>query len=60
MIRSNVYDYSDTYFLVELQPLLDQKMMMLQNCMLFTDCISNINNTEIDNAKGYRCFDATV
>ena len=27
------------------------KEVVLENCSLFTDCISEINNTQIDNAK---------
>ena len=29
------------------------KNMIIRNCALFTDCISEINNTQIDNAKEF-------
>ena len=29
----------------------NDKEVLFKNCALFTDCISEINNTQIDNAK---------
>ena len=47
-----------TYLQVELQQLLEQeqagereKLVIFKNCVPFTDCITEINNTQIDNAK---------
>ena len=39
------------------------KEVIYKNCAPFTDCISQVNNTEIDNAKDadlVRCCDADV
>ena len=65
MIRSNLYDYSDAYILVsgtititgagaddsEKQADERNKGVIFKNCAPFIECISNINNTQIDNAK---------
>ena len=66
MIRSNLYDYSDVCILVSGTITItgagaddddakredeQHKGIEFQNCGLFTDCISKINNTQIDNAK---------
>ena len=44
MLRSSLTDYSDTYILVS-------GTVVFENCAPFTDCISEINNTQIENAK---------
>ena len=60
MLKSNLRDYSDAHILVSgtktvpnpeivVNPSNRKKMT---NCTSFTDCISEINNIQIDNAKG--------
>ena len=63
--NSSLWDYSHAYKLVEgtitvvwLEPDIAAKatnrgdrQTIIKNCTLFTDCISEINNTEINNAK---------
>ena len=65
MFRSSLCDYSDAYILVsgtititgagadDAAKRLDErnKGVIFKNCAPFTDCISEINNTQIDNAK---------
>ena len=65
MLRSSLCDYSDTYILVsgtititgagadDAAKRLDErnKGVIFKNCAPFTDCISEINNTQTDNAK---------
>ena len=65
MLRSSLCDYSDAYILVsgtititgagadDAAKRLDErnKGVIFKNCAPFTDCISEINNTQIDNAK---------
>ena len=61
MIRSNLCHYSDTYIHVEgsiqsqtlelaATPNNRNKKVILQNCAPFTNCISKINNTQVDDA----------
>ena len=63
MLRSSLFDYSDAYILVK--GTIDvnstaaadanandtDKKLIFKNCVPFTNCISEINNTQIDNAK---------
>ena len=63
MLRSSLCDYSDAYILVKENITVnnaagdgadannDNKKVIFKNCAPFTDCISKINNTDIDNAK---------
>ena len=65
MLRSRLCDYSDAYILLsgtitftragadDTGKLLDgrNKGVIFKNCAPFTDCLSEINNTQIDNAK---------
>ena len=65
MVRSSLCDCCDTYILVrgtititgveadDAAKRLDgrNKWVIFKNCAPFTDCISEINNTQIDNAK---------
>ena len=61
MLRSSLCDYSDAYILVSETITitgagarrLDEinKRVMFKNCAPFTDCLSETNNTQIDNAK---------
>ena len=65
MLRSHLFDYSDAYILVsetitiigagadDVAKQLDgkNKGAILKNCARFNNCISEINNTQIDNAK---------
>ena len=65
MLRSSLCDYSDTYILKsgtititgavadDAAKQLDErnKRVVFKNCAPFTDCISEINNTQLDNAK---------
>ena len=62
MLRSSLCDYSDVYILVKGNVSvnntaaegtaainIDKKVIFI-NCVPFTNCISKINNTQIDNA----------
>ena len=66
MVKSSLCDYCDVYILVirgtitvvgvgataaARQTGRNDKQVILQNCALFTDCISKINKTQLDNAK---------
>ena len=61
MLKSSLCDYSDGYILVSgtitvaAQPghnaNNNDKGVVLENCTSFTDCISEINNAQTDNAK---------
>ena len=61
MLRSSSCDYSDACILVKGtismavqagdNPNNGNKEVVFKNCTLFADCISEINNTQIDNAK---------
>ena len=63
MLKSSLCDYSDAYILVKGTITLTNtaaqgaaanntnKKVILKNCAPFTNCISETNNTQIDNAK---------
>ena len=61
MLRSSLCDYSDAYILVSATITLPNTVAagaaasnvknIIKNCAPFTNCISEINNTQIDNAK---------
>ena len=65
MLRSSLYDYSDAYILSKGKIAIAgagahaaarkaderNKVVILKNCPPFINCKSEINNTEIDNAK---------
>ena len=63
MLKSTLYDYSDAYILVKGTISVNNtaaqgaaanntnKNVIFKNCAPFTNCISEINNTQIDNAK---------
>ena len=65
MLKSSLCDYSDTYILVKGKITITggrdnaaarqaderDKGVAFKNCAPFTNCISEINNTQIDNAK---------
>ena len=63
MLRSSLYDYSDACILVKGNITVNNtaadgaaanntnKEVIFKNCAQFTNCISKINNTDIDNAK---------
>ena len=62
MLRSSLCDYSDAYILVKghisinntgtpAAPNNRNKKVIFKNCAPFTNCISKINNTQIDNAE---------
>ena len=63
MLRSSLCDYSDAYILVKGNITVNNtaadgattnntgKKVIFKNCTPFTNCISKINNTQIDNAK---------
>ena len=63
ILRSSLCDYSDAYILVEgnisvnntaaaaAVPNIRNKEVIFKNCAPFTNCISKINNTQIDNAE---------
>ena len=59
MLRSSLCDYSDAYILVKGNISVNNtaaadntnKKVIFKNCAPFTDYISKINNTQVDNAK---------
>ena len=63
MVKSSLCDYSDAYILVKGTITVNNtaaqdaaanntnKKVIFKNCAAFTNCISEINNTQIDNAK---------
>ena len=63
MLRSSSCDYSDAYILVKGTNTVNNtaaadadannsnKKVIFTNCAPFTNCISEINNTQVDNAK---------
>ena len=63
MLRSSLCDYSDAYILVKGNITVNNtaadgaaanntnKKVIFKNCAPFTNCISEINNTQIDNAE---------
>ena len=63
MLRSSLCDYSDVYILFKGNISLNNtagaaananntdKNIIIKNCAPFTDCISKINNIQVDNAK---------
>ena len=63
MLKSSLCDYSDAYILVKGTITANNtaaqgaaanntnKKVIFKNCAPFTNCISEINNTQIDNAK---------
>ena len=63
MLKSSLCDYSDAYILVKGNITYNNtaaagtaanntnKKVIYKNCAPFTNCISEINNTQIDNAK---------
>ena len=63
MLRSRLCDYGDAYILVKGNITVNNtaadgaaanntnKKVIFKNCAPFTNCISKINNTQIDNAE---------
>ena len=63
MLRSSLYDYSDAYILVKGNITVNNtaaagaaatntnKKVIFKNCAPFTNCVSKINNTQIDDAE---------
>ena len=63
VLRSSLYDYSDAYILVKGNMTVNNttaegaaanntnKKVIFKNCAPFTDCISKMYNTQVDNAK---------
>ena len=63
MLRSSLCGYSDAYILVKGNISVNNtagagadanntdNKVIFKNCAPFTDCISKINNTQVDNAK---------
>ena len=63
MLRSSLYDYSDAYITVKGNITVNNtadagaaadntnKRVIFKNCAPFINCISKINNTQIDNAE---------
>ena len=64
MLKSSLCDYSDAYILVkgtitvtntaaaDVDANNTNKKVIFKNCAPFTNCISEINNTQVDNVKG--------
>ena len=67
MLKSSLYDYSYAYILIKenmsITPVPpsavnqnnNDKEVVFKNCAPFTDCISEINNTQTDNTKDVYC-----
>ena len=63
MLKSSLCDYSDAYILVKGTITVNKtaavgantnnsnKKVIFKNCAPFTNCLSEINNTQVDNAK---------
>ena len=63
MLKSSLCDYSDTYIIVKGEIIVDDtlaagaaanntnKKVIFKSCAPFANCISKINNTQVDNAK---------
>ena len=63
ILKSSLFDHSDAYILVKGNITVNNtaaadvdanntnKKVIFKNCALFTNCISETNNTQIDNAK---------
>ena len=62
MLRTSLCDYSDAYVLVSATITVpntvaagaatnNRKEIIIKNCASFTNCIGEINNIQIDNAK---------
>ena len=63
MLSSSLWDYTDAYILVKGNITVNNnaavgaaanntnKKVTFKNCATFTNCISKINNTQIDNAE---------
>ena len=63
MLKSSLCDYSDVYILVnwtitvtnivvaDVDANNTNKKVTFKNCAPFTDCINEINNTQVDNVK---------
>ena len=63
ILKSSLCDYSDAYVLVKVNNIVGNtaaadadanntnKKVIFKNCTPFTNCISEINNTQVDNAK---------
>ena len=63
MLRSSLCDSSDAYILIKGNISVNNtagagaaasnigKKVIFKNCAPFTDCVSKINNTQVDNAK---------
>ena len=64
MLRSSLCDYSDAYKLMSATITVPNtaavgenqnniKKIIIENCAPFTNCISETNNTQIDNARDH-------
>ena len=63
MLKSNLCDYGDAYVLVSRTITVpntgtaansnNRKNLIIKNCASLTECISEINNTQIDHAKDF-------
>ena len=63
MLKSNLWDFSDAYILINGSITVNNtaavdadanntnKKVIFKTCALFTNCISEVNNTQVDNAK---------
>ena len=63
MLKSSLCDYSDAYILVKETITVNNtatadtnanntnKKLIFKNCSVFTDCLTEVNNTQVDNAK---------
>ena len=59
MLKSSLCDYSDAYILAKGTITVNNtsaagaadKKIIFENCAPFTNCISETNNTQVDNAK---------
>ena len=58
MSKSSLFDQSDAYIFIKGTTLVlinnannANKKVVIENCAPFTDCISKVNKTQVDNAK---------
>ena len=74
MLKSSLCDYSDVFSLVKRTVTVvgqeadpgaiaadrQNKEVIIKSCATFTDCVREINSTQVDNTRGPRCCDTDV
>ena len=49
MLKSSLGDHSDACILAAIAADRNNKQAIFKNCALFTGCVTEINNTQVDN-----------